>query len=272
VILIIFHTNIYFLQVFNFIMTSYLKTAIKAVLEASQTAMNYYRSSLEIYIKEDKTPVTAADRDTEMEIIRIIQKDFPDHSFYGEETGISIKSDEFLWIIDPIDGTKNYIAGIPFWGILLALKYQDEIIAGVSYLPVWQEILWAEKNSGTFLNKQKVKVSAIDSISKSMLSFGSLGAFKQKGYDQGISKLINNSARQRSFGDSYPYHLLASGKLEIVAEASIKIVDIAPFDIIIKEAGGMVSDLNGKDINIDTSSFLATNNLIHQDSLSLFMK
>ena len=253
-------------------MSSYLQTAIKAIREASQVALKYYLGNIDVHLKEDKTPVTIADREAEAVIIRQIQKDFPDHSIYGEESGAINKSDEFIWIIDPIDGTKNFIAGIPFWGILLALSYHNEMIIGVSYLPVLDEMLWAEKNKGAYLNNKKVKVSDISPIKESMMSFGSLGPFSDQGYEEAMIELIKKTKRQRSFGDSYPYHLLASGKLEIVIEASIKIVDIAPFDIILKEAGGTVSDINGLNINMGTSSFLATNGRIHKDVLEFFNK
>jgi len=249
-------------------MSEFLTTALKAIDKASKITKKYYQSSLQIEIKADKTPVTIADKEAEQIIIETIHKDFPNHSFYGEESGTTKNDEEFLWIIDPIDGTKNFIGGIPLWGTLLALKQNDETILGISHIPGMNEILHAEKNNGAFLNNRQVNVSGIDTVGQAMLSFGSFKPFQEKGYEKGLMKLIADTKRQRSFGDLYPYHLLASGRLEIVCEAAIKIVDVAPFEIIIKEAGGKTSDFQGNNISMAVTTFLAANAEIHTSVLN----
>lgn len=254
-------------------MSKYLAVAKKAIREASKITLGYYtRQNFSISIKKDNTPVTIADKKAEKTIIKIIKESFPDHGFWGEETGVSKNNSEFIWIIDPIDGTKNFIAGIPLWGTLIALMHKEEVILGLSYVPLMKEMLWAEKGKGAFLNGKKVKVSNRQHLSDSMISFGSLMTFYEKKLGKNIIDLSHNCKRQRSFGDLYPYHLLAAGKIDLVVEAAIKLVDVAPFVCIIREAGGKTSDLKGGPFNSEISSFVASNGIIHQKSLDILNK
>ncbi len=254
-------------------MGKFLTVAKRAINEASKITLDYYtKQNFSVSIKKDNTPVTIADKKAEKTIIKVIKESFPDHLFHGEETGITNqrgKASDYMWIIDPIDGTKNFIAGIPLWGTLIALMYKGEVILGLSYVPLMKEMLWAEKGKGAFLNGKKVHVSKISSLSKSMISFGSISTFYDKNKGNEIIKLINSCYRQRSFGDLYPYHLLASGKIDIVVEAAIKLVDVAPFDCIIREAGGKTSDLKGIPLNTKTSSFVATNGKLHNKTIQI---
>jgi len=253
--------------------SKYLSVAKKAIREASKITLDYYtKQNFSISIKKDNTPVTNADKKAEKTIIKIIKESFPDHGFWGEETGVSRNNSEFIWIIDPIDGTKNFIAGIPFWGTLIALMHKDEVILGLSYVPLMKEMLWAEKGKGAFLNGKRVNVSNGQNLSDSMISFGSLKTFYGKKLGKNLIDLSNKCKRQRSFGDLYPYHLLAAGKIDLVVEAAIKLVDVAPFDCIIKEAGGTSSDLKGKPLDIKILSFIASNGRIHKEALVILNK
>lgn len=253
-------------------MPRYLEAAREAATEAANVALRYYSEQIDVEVKSDRSPVTIADRMAEKVIIETISKYFPNHAFYGEETGSTGPKSDFTWIIDPIDGTKNFIAKIPLWGILIALKHRNDIILGLSYMPMLNELLWAEKRKGAFLNGQRVRVSNTRAVHKSMLSFGSLGPFRTKEHDAGLMELISDCLRQRSFGDLWPYHLLASGKLDIVAEAAIKAFDVAPFVRIIAEAGGHVSDLDGDPFGMNIGSFLATNGALYKKVLPYFAK
>jgi histidinol-phosphatase len=251
-------------------MSEFLDVAIEAIQKSSELTKSYFQTNLNVEIKKDKSPVTKADRESEIIIKEIINNHFPTHSIYGEEYGFDEKDNEFTWIIDPIDGTKNYIDGIPLWGTLIALMRKGEIILGLSSMPMIDELLYAEVGEEAYLNGDKVHVSEFETVDQCMLSFGSLGAFQEKQYEQGLMDLIKASRRQRSFGDCYPYHLLASGKLDIVCEAAIKVVDVAPFSLIIKEAGGYASDIKGRPLDMNINSFLATNGKVHNDVLKFF--
>jgi len=250
--------------------SKFLDVALKAVRAAEKVTLGYYRKKPRVSLKADQTPVTAADRSAEKTIIKVIRETFPDHSFFGEESGRSEGNSDYLWIIDPIDGTKNFIAKIPLWGTLIALMHKGEVIVGVSNLPLLKEMLWAVKGKGAFLNGKKVRVSQKSELSQSMLSFGSLEAFRRNGWEKNILSLIYHTKRHRAFGDLWAYHLLAAGKLEVVIEASIKIMDVAPFDLIIREAGGLTSDIKGRKLHPDINTFVATNGKLHKEALGYF--
>ncbi|MBU8933916.1 MAG: inositol monophosphatase [candidate division Zixibacteria bacterium] len=248
-------------------MSKFLTIAKRAARAGASQALKYYEANVEVKLKKDRTPVTVADTEAEKVIIETIRSQFPEHAFFGEESGRSGRQSNYVWIIDPIDGTKNFIAGIPLWGTLIALMHRDEVIVGVSYLPVMNEMLVAEKGSGTWLNSKRVTVSDRSRLRDSMLSFGSLGPFAEKDKKRGLESLIAACKRHRCFGDCWPYHLLVAGKLEIVVEAAIKLVDVAPFVCIIKEAGGKSSDINGKPLHPEIDSFIATNGKLHRATM-----
>lgn len=251
-------------------MSTLIETAIKATRAARDVTTHYFRRELDVTLKDDLTPVTVADRESERIIIQTIRAAYPDHSFLGEETGRTSAGNDYLWVIDPIDGTKNFIAGIPLWGTLLALVQRHEVIVAVADLPLMNETLWAQQGMGAYLNDQKIHVSTTDNLTHAMISFGSLGSFRERGIDRSLLSLVYKCRRQRCFGDLWPYALLASARLEIVVEASIHFHDVAPFVLIIKEAGGYTSDLFGNPVGYDSTSFLATNGRLHQAALEHF--
>jgi histidinol-phosphatase len=250
--------------------TGFLDIALRAIREADKITLSYYGKNPRSHLKEDRSPVTIADTRAERAIVRTIRKKFPGHDFYGEEYGRTGRQSDYLWLIDPIDGTKNYIGGIPLWGTLIALMRGDELILGVSHVPILKETLWAENGRGAFLNGKRVRVSRVGTLGKAMISYGSLGTFRAHRLEKNILSLIHACSRQRCFGDLWPYHLLASGKLEIVIEMRIKPMDIAPHALIVREAGGETTDIGGKLFSLSTDSFLATNGMLHETSLRYF--
>ena len=153
-------------------MTPFLETAIKAA-EAAQIVINkYYAGDFEIEIKPDETPVTIADVETEKTIKKIILDAFPDHGFFGEETGKVNEDADYNWLIDPIDGTKSFVRGYPFFSTQIALMHKGELILGVSNSPEFKEMAYAEKGYGAWLNGEKISVSDINTIKHSTLSLG----------------------------------------------------------------------------------------------------
>jgi len=253
-------------------MSALLDIAIKAIKAGSEVALRHYSGRVRARVKADGSPVTAADLGAERVIRELIAKQFPGHDFYGEEYGRTNKQSEYCWLIDPIDGTKNFVDRIPLWGTLIALMKGGELILGVSHVPLMNELLWAERGKGAYLNGRRVRVSQVSQLSRGMISYGSLPAFKERRKQTALLKLIGSCRRQRSFGDLWPYHLLASGRLDIVIEAAIKPVDVAPFAIIVAEAGGMTSDIFGRPFSLEVDSFLATNGKLHREVARLFTK
>lgn len=252
--------------------SSYLKTAAKAVKEAEKIIMHYYDKAFDVEIKTDQTPVTLADKEAEEIIIKTIKETFPDHAFLGEESGISNNNSEFIWIIDPIDGTFNFMRRVPLFATQLALMKDNELILGISNAPASNEMLWAEKGEGAFLNGKKIKVSTVDKLSRSYLSFGVLKQFQKTKQLDNLTDLISKTFSHRGIGDFWSFHLLAEGKIDIMIEAETGIWDIAALTVIIEEAGGIVTDITGKPVTIETNSIIASNKYLHKQCLNHFCK
>lgn len=250
--------------------SQFLKVALEAAQKAEEVILRYYSDSINPELKADGTPVTIADTTAEKVIIETIQRRFPDHGFLGEESGTAHSQSGYQWIIDPIDGTKNYIRNIPLFATQIALMKNDELILGISNSPVLKEVLYAERGEGAFLNDQQIHVSSVSEISEAMVCHGGLRWFSEKGILSNLCDLIDHSYRSRGFGDFYMYHLLASGRADIVIESDIKIWDIAALTVILEEAGGRATDLQGKRVGKDTVSMVATNNVLHDSVFKYF--
>jgi histidinol-phosphatase len=239
-------------------MSPFLKTAIEAAEAAQKVIKKYYAGKFEIEIKPDETPVTIADIETEKTIKKIILDAFPNHGFYGEETGKVNQNAEYNWLIDPIDGTKSFVRGYPFFSTQIALMRNGELILGVSNSPEFNEMAYAEKGNGAWLNGNEISVSDIKTIKQSTLSMGNLSSIAQKPQWQNLGKLVSSVNRVRGYGDFYHYHLLASGKIDIVLESDVNILDIAALAVIVREAGGIFTDLEGNELTLDTTTVLAS--------------
>lgn len=245
-----------------------LQTAIQAARAAEEVIKHYYyRSDWGVQLKADLSPVTVADIETEQAIRQVLQPAFPDYGFYGEETGKNRTDAEHVWLVDPIDGTKSFIRGYPFFSTQIALLQGTELILGVSNAPLFNELAYAEIGQGAFLNDVPLRVSDINTLDAATLSFGNLKTLAGDHRWSGIGKLIRQCNRTRGYGDFYHYHLLAAGKLDIVIESDINILDVAALSVIIREAGGQVTDLTGQPLNLETKTILASNGLLHDTVL-----
>ena len=251
--------------------SQFLTVALEAAKNAEEIITSYYTGdTMKVEMKTDETPVTLADRGAEKAIRETIKAAFPDHGFLGEEYGIEAGTSPYVWIIDPIDATKNYIRKIPIFGTQIALMKGDELILGVSNAPLLNELLYAEVGKGAFLNGKPITVSSVVQPKDAMVCHGGLKWFVEKGTFPGIYNLITDAARSRGFGDFYMYHLLASARADAVVEAAISIWDIAAATVIVTEAGGTVTDIQGQPIATDTNSLVATNGVLHSTVLDYF--
>lgn len=251
--------------------SQFLTVALEAVKNAEEIITSYYTGdAIKVELKDDETPVTRADTEAEKAIRETITQAFPDHGFLGEEYGTQEGTSPYLWIIDPIDATKNYIRKIPIFGTQIALMKDEELILGVSNAPLLNELLYAEVGKGAFLNDEPINVSNVAQPADAMICHGGIKWFVEKGTFPGIYNLINETARSRGFGDFYMYHLVASGRVDIVIEAAISIWDIAAITVIVREAGGTVTDIQGQAITKGTASLIATNGILHNTVLDCF--
>lgn len=238
-------------------MSSFLTTALQAAQAAQQVIEKYYRGDFEVQLKADQSPVTVADIETEKTIRGILLAAFPEHGFYGEETGKVNAKAEYNWLIDPIDGTKSFVRRYPFFSTQIALMHGDELILGVSNAPEFGELAYAEKGFGAYLNHQPIQASGYTELSKSALSLGNIATIAGKSQWATLGGIIQDVQRIRGYGDFYHYHLLACGKIDLIIESEVNILDIAALSVIVNEAGGAFTDLSGGALTLDTTTVLA---------------
>lgn len=238
-----------------------------AARAAGKIALDYYHGGFEITIKPDLTPVTQADREAEQAIVGILREAFPDVGVLGEEFGAQGPR-ERRFIIDPIDGTKNFVRRIPIWATLIALEDDGEVVAGVIHNPATGEMYTARRGGGAQLNGVPVHVSDVADLGAAYLIHAGLDILRRGPNWEGFLRLVDASGRQRGFGDYIGYGFVADGRSEIYAEADLKPWDLAPCKIVVEEAGGRFTDFDGRP-TIYTGTALATNGRLHDAALSL---
>lgn len=243
--------------------SNYLRVALAAAKEASHISRRYYAGNFTVETKADMTPVTQADIECEQAIRAMVLAQFPEHGFYGEETGRTNNDAEYLWLVDPIDGTKSFVRQYPFFSTQIALMHNGEIILGVSSGTMMDELAWAEKGQGAWLNGERLSVSAVDDPDRASVSVGNLKSLAGSDGWSSLGKIVGRADRIRGYGDFYHYHLLAAGKIEAVIESDVNILDVAALSIIVTEAGGVFTDLNGDVPNLAIRSVLAANPALH---------
>jgi histidinol-phosphatase len=249
--------------------SAFLRVALAAARKAADISRSYYAGNFTVTTKEDLTPVTQADVECEQAIREIVLAEFPDHGFYGEETGRTREDAAYLWLVDPIDGTKGFVRQYPFFSTQIALMQEGEIILGVSSGTMMDELSWAEKGKGAWLNGKALAVSSIDDPDRTAVSVGNLKSLAGSDGWASLGEIVERADRIRGYGDFYHYHLLAAGKIEAVIESDVNILDIAALSIIVTEAGGVFTNLNGAPVDLDIRSVLAANPSLHAQYLGL---
>ena len=245
-----------------------LQAALDAAHAAAEVIQGLYRRNLEVTLKADKSPVTEADVRAERAIRQILQARFPDYGFYGEETGRHAMDADNIWLVDPIDGTKSFVRDCPFFATQIALMREGELVLGVSSAPAYDEIAWAERGAGAFLNDRAVRVSAVKELKEAYVSTGNLKSLAAGAQWQPFGALVQGVGRIRGYGDFVHYHLLARGAVDVVIESDVNILDIAALTVLVREAGGTFTDLAGAPVGLATRSVLATNGALHEKVLS----
>jgi len=240
-----------------------LVIAIDASNAAAKLIRSYFKGNFNVDIKKDMTPVTEVDIKAENTIKEIILNAFPDYGFYGEETCRENKNSEYTWLVDPIDGTKGFVRGYPFFSTQIALMHHNEIILGVSNAPIFDEIIFAEKGKGAWMNNKQMHISNTKDIVSSTISTGNLKTIAQSENWMNLGKIVSKADRIRGYGDFYHYHLLASGKIDVVIESDVNILDVAALSLIIEESGGVFTDFQGESPNLDTTSVIASNPILY---------
>lgn len=227
---------------------------------------------LRIDTKPDLTPVTDADRAVESEVREMLQRDRPSDSVVGEEFGGATTFTARQWIIDPIDGTKNFVRGVPVWASLIALLEDGVPSVGVVSAPALQRRWWAAHDQGAFVSvdgaaPRRLSVSSVAELGSASLSFSSLSGWAQRGLRERFIELTDAVWRVRGYGDFLSYCLIAEGAVDIAAEPEVSVWDLAALDVLVREAGGQFTSLNGT-AGPHGGSAVATNGLLHEKVLA----
>jgi histidinol-phosphatase len=240
-------------------MSPELTAALDAASAAADVIRSMYQRNIAVKVKADRSPVTEADVRAEETIRAVLAQRFPGYGFYGEETGSERVDAECVWLVDPIDGTKSFVRETPFFSTQIALMRAGELVVGVSSAPVYGELAWAEKGEGAWINDRRVRVSDVAQLADACASTGNLRTIARSSRWAGFGKLVETVNRIRGYGDFVHYHLLARGALDVVIESDVNILDIAALTVIVREAGGTFTDLDGAPVGLRTTSVLATN-------------
>ena len=244
-----------------------LAAAREAAAAAAEVIKYYWQRGVEVELKADATPVTVADREAERAIREILRAALPQASIYGEEFGLDGERGGLLWLVDPLDGTKSFVRRTPFFSTQIALMDGEELVLGVSSAPVYGETMWASTGGGAWLDGERVRVAETSAIDQASLSIGNVKTLTADARWGALGALIRDSNRIRGYGDFCHYHLLARGSLDLVIESDVNILDIAALAVIVREAGGVFTDLDGAPPSLDTRSVLAGTPAIHAHAL-----
>ncbi len=251
-----------------------LDFALHTATAAGRTAMSHYGRDIDRKQKPDGTWATEADWAVEAQVRLRIARSFPEHNILGEEEGLSMaggapaREGAPTWIIDPIDGTNNFIAGIPIWAILVALRVEDRNVLGVCHAPALGETYHGAAGAGAFCNGARLHVSSEDDIERATILHSGLDHFRSAGLDSALMTLVAGSFRSRGFGDFWGHMLVARGAAHAMVEPQLSIWDVAALEPIVVEAGGRLTDLEGAPWE-NASPCITTNGLLHAEVLRL---
>ncbi len=223
-----------------------LHLARAAAMHGGEMALGYQTRGVTAEWKPDATPVTIADRETEKSIVSEILNAFPDDGIMGEEGSSSAGRNGRRWIIDPIDGTREFLRGYELWAVLIGLEVQGEVVAGVAHFPARKQMFSALKGHGAYLNEKRISISDVREPSKSLVCWNGLSSVVRQAYAPRAVEWMSHFGAIRSFGGALDAMMVASGQAEAWIENTCKPWDLAPLQIIAEEAGAKFFDFTGK--------------------------
>jgi histidinol-phosphatase len=230
------------------------------------TLERFQADDLVVETKPDLSPVTEADRAVEQLLRKRIGEERPGHGVVGEELGADGQGSA-RWILDPIDGTKNYLRGIPVWATLIALEREGRVEVGVVSAPALHRRWWAARGEGAFANGRRIRVSQVADLADAVLSHASLGSWERHGLGEQFLHLARSCWRTRGFGDFWSHVLVAEGAADLAVEPEVELWDLAAPQVIVEEAGGRFTDLGGTPTPAGGSA-VSTNGLLHDRVLA----
>jgi len=231
------------------------------------TLPRFRAADLLVAAKADLTPVTEADRDAEALVRRVLADQRPLDSVVGEEMGTT-GGGARRWIVDPVDGTKNFVRGIPVWATLVALEQDGEVVVGVASAPALGRRWWAARGRGAHADGRPIRVSAVAALDDAQLSYSSLSGWDQRGGVDRLLALARRCWRTRAFGDFWSHLLVAEGAVDVALDPEVSLWDLAALQVIVQEAGGTFTDLGGR-ARPDGGSAVSTNGRLHTQVLEI---
>ncbi len=250
---------------------SLLDVALEAAWQAGKIALQYFQTdAFDVETKSDLSPVTIADKKAEERIISIINRHFPNHAIIGEESGEHAGTSGTKWIIDPIDGTKSFVQGVPLYGLMIGVEVDGEIVAGVVNMPGLDEMYYASLGNGCFWNGRKAHVSMVKDLSDAVIVVRDERRLRQlPDVHERYHDLCERTKFQRTWGDCYGHLLVATGRAEACLDPEMNLWDNAPLKIILEEAGGLFTDWQGNR-TIYGKSAVTSNGILHSQLVKTF--
>lgn len=244
-----------------------IKVAIEAAKAGAQVGTTYFKNIPTVSFKTDKSPVTKADVEAEKAIRKVITKNFPSHGIIGEELPPINPKSRFQWVIDPIDGTRDYVRKIPFWATYVALMDTKEPIIGVVFLPILGDLMIATKGKGAYLNDKKACVSTTKNLYEAYISHGQIKRFVQMDKIKQLENLCNKVRAARSYGN-FGLKSLIEGNIDVTLEAYGALYDFAAPSLIVKEAGGEFTDFSGNE-SMTNKNGVFSNKILHKQVIKI---
>jgi len=249
--------------------TKELDVAKSVAKEMGKIQLKNFRKNLKVIRKSPKDFVSNVDLECQNLSYELLRKDFQYEILSEERKTQDEIGTKLFWIIDPVDGTHNYISGLPNFGVSIALATKKEFLLGVIYLPYFDEMYYAVKNQGAFMNGEKIQVSKNNDLEKSMITFDNQFYLNKKSFDV-YKKIVDSCFTTRILGSAvYDFCLIASGNVDARIWNNTKVFDFAAGLTIVNEAGGKVTDFNGNEITLNSHDILASNSFVHQELLTV---
>lgn len=249
-----------------------METARRAVEAAGTASLRHWRAGVAVDLKADRSPVTAADRESEAAILEVIRASFPGHAILAEEGGATGGAEAGVrWIVDPLDGTRGFARGGAFWGPLVAFEQDGVVAAGAAALPASGETYWAGRGLGAFRDGTPLAVSATAEWRDAILSMGEARTLLAGPATEGVLTLATSAASTRCYGDLAGCLMVLDGRAEAWLESGVQLWDLAPLQVLVEEAGGRFTDFEGTP-SLASGRAAATNGRLHAHVLEALRK
>ena len=244
-------------------LSDFLQFAIETTFEAGRLTLAYFQTGIEPEFKEDNSPVTVADRRAEEHIRHRIESQFPGHNIVGEEFGADIgRSSEFCWFIDPIDGTKAFVRGVPLYGVLIGLEIAGRIEVGVANFPALNEMVYAAAGHGCHWNGRSCRVIETKTLKQGVVAYTDAASFGRHGRQKAWRRVTESAYYSVGWSDAYGHALVATGRLELMLDPFMNSYDCGPFPVILREAGGFFGDWTGNETIYANEAISTTRTLL----------